>query len=138
MRSRVSLSRSGRLDAADQLVELIGSIADVAREAADHFQRLLRLPDLDELADEILVLLQSLQQPGELRAGVVELLGSALGLVLEPAPLIDEELPLLLLEARFLRERLELVVDVIERLRPELRDRTVVGHGAEQRRDRLA
>src|SRR5580693_1291607 len=91
--------RSRRLDAADQLVELRRSIADVVRQVTDDFQCLLGLPDLEKLADEVLVGLQGLQQPDELRARLVEFLGGALGLLLEPAPLVDQVCPLFRLEA---------------------------------------
>jgi|SRR5580704_6091859 len=48
-------SRARRLDAADQLVELRRGIANVLGQAADDIERLLGLPDFDQLADEILV-----------------------------------------------------------------------------------
>jgi len=64
-------------------------IADVVGEVTNDFERFFRLPDLKQLADEILVVLQSLQQAGELRARVVELLGRAFGLRLELAPLVN-------------------------------------------------
>jgi hypothetical protein len=107
------------------------------RELTDHFQRLLGLPDLEQFADEVLVVLERVQKTDELGARVVKLLGRAFGLRLEFLPLVGQELALLRLETVVLRERLELVVDVIERLGAELRDRAIVGHRAEQRGDRI-
>lgn len=92
-------------------------------ELTDDFQRLLGLPDLKQFADEVLVVLERVQKTDELGARIVKLLGRAFGLRLEFLPLIGQELTLLRLEAVVLRERLELVVDVIERLGAELRDR---------------
>ena len=79
--------RTGRLDAPDQFIELCRSIANIMREVTDHLERLLRLPDFQKFADEILVFLQGLQQSDKLRPRVIEFLGRAFGLVLEPAPL---------------------------------------------------
>src|ERR1700735_5233745 len=114
-----SWSRSRRLDGADQCVELARRIANLMRELANDLQRLLGLADLDQLADEILVVLQRVQQANELRAGVIELLGRALGLHLELLPLVDEKGPFFRLEPVVLRQRLELVVDMVERLDAE-------------------
>src|SRR6185437_12713757 len=137
LRARARL-RSRRLDAADQLVELIRGVADVMRQAADHLERALGLADFQKLADEILVLLQRLQKPGELRTGIVKFLGSGFGLALQLLPLPDQILPLLRLEAGVLLQLFELVVDVAERLDAELRYRPVIGDGAEQRRHLFA
>src|SRR5438093_7299148 len=57
--------RPRRLDSADELLQLVRGVADVLREAADHFERLLRLPDLHQFVDEILVRLQRAQELGE-------------------------------------------------------------------------
>src|SRR5437870_80455 len=54
-----------RLDPADKLLQLVRRVADVLREAADHFERLLRLTDLHQFVDEILVRLQRAQELGE-------------------------------------------------------------------------
>jgi hypothetical protein len=94
-------------------------------ELTDDFQRLLGLPDLEQFADEVLVVLERVQKTDELGARIVKLLGRAFGLRLEFLPLIGQELTLLRLEAVVLRERLELVVDVIEGLDAELRDRAI-------------
>ena len=102
------------------------------------FQRLFGLADFQKFADEIFVFLQGVQQAGELRPGVVEFFGGALGLVLQFAPLLGQKLPFLGLEAGFLRQGFQLVVDVVQRLDAELRDRAVVRHRAQELADRLA
>src|SRR5271165_6177524 len=73
--------RARRLDAPDQLVELGRGVANVMGQAANDFERFFGLADFQKLSDEVFVLLQGLQQARELRSGVVELLGGALGLV---------------------------------------------------------
>ncbi len=78
------MSRARRLDPADQTLELIVGFADVLGQALDHFERLLRLPDLDQLVDEILVRLQRPQQLGEFLARRRQLLGGPLGLGAQP------------------------------------------------------
>jgi hypothetical protein len=77
------------LDATDQLVELDRRVANIVRKVADHFQRLLGLPDLHQFADKILTLLQVLQKASELRPRLVELLSSTFSLRLELAPLVN-------------------------------------------------
>ena len=106
-------------------------------ELPDDFERLLGLPDLEQFADEILVVLERVQKTDKLGARIVKLLGGAFGLRLELLPLIGQELPLLRLEAVVLGERLELAVDVGERLDAELRDRAVVRNSAEKCGDRV-
>ena len=78
-------------------------------ELADDFERLLGLPDLEQFADEILVVLERVQETDELGARIVKLLGGAFGLRLELLPLIGQKLPLLRLEAVVLGERLSLL-----------------------------
>src|SRR5215469_5485210 len=97
--------RPRRLDTPDQLVELRRSIADIVGQPADDFERLLGLSDLQEFADEILVVLQGVQQAGELRTGIVQFLGRAFSFGLELAPLVNQVLPLFRLEAVILRQR---------------------------------
>src|SRR5579872_1657546 len=109
----VTTSGSRRLDAPDQLVELGRGVANIVRELANDFQRLLGLPDFQQFADEILVVLQRMQERCELRARVLELLGRTLGLALELAPLVDQVLPLLGLEAVVLRQRFQLDMNVV-------------------------
>jgi hypothetical protein len=65
---------------------------------------LLRLADLHQFLDEILVGLQRAQQLREAGAGTAEFLVGALGVVAQPAPLLDEEALLLRLEAGVLLE----------------------------------
>src|SRR5580700_3815273 len=126
-------SGSRRPDAADQLVQLVGGVADVVRQAADDLKRPFGLTDFDQLADEVFVLLQDLQKTRELRAGVVKLLAGGFGLSLQLPPLVHQELPLFRLVTRILRQFPELVADVTERLGAKLRNRPVVGDGTEQR-----
>src|SRR3954463_5913383 len=90
-----AISHSRRLDGADQSFELIRRAADVAGELADHLDRPLRLADLDELVDEVLVGLQGAQQAGELAPCRAELAAGALGFFLDLAPLLDQESTLL-------------------------------------------
>src|SRR6516225_8879968 len=114
-------SRARRLDPADELLELVGGVTDVLGETADDFERLLRLADLDQLVDEILVRLQGPQEFHEFSARGGEFVIGALGLFLEPSPLVEQKLLLLRLEAVLLFERAQLVARVIERAGAELR-----------------
>src|SRR5262249_28176436 len=94
-----------------------------------------RLPDLHQLVDETLVRLQCAQELSELPTSAAELVGGALGLFLEPAPLVDQELLLLRLEAGVGLERAQLVAGMGERLVAELRNGAVVRHRTERRAD---
>src|SRR5271155_503839 len=108
-RKFASISRPRRLDPADQALQLVGGAADVARELVDDVDHLLRLAYLHELFDEVLVGLQRAQQFRKAGAGAAELLIGTLGIVAQLAPLLDEKVPFLRLEAGVLLKLLELV-----------------------------
>src|SRR5208282_2781195 len=136
--NRASISRPRRLDPADQALQLVGGAADIAGQLVNDIDDLLRLADLHQFFDEILVGLQRAQQLREAGAGAAELLGGALGVVAQPAPLLDEEAPLLRLEAGVLLELPELVAGPRQRLVAEHGEAAIVGDRVEQSAHRAA
>ena len=118
-----------------ELLELVGGVANAVGQPVDDLERLLVLAHLQQLVDEILVGLQRAQQLGEVLARLLELADRALGCDLQLAPALDQELLLLRLVARLLLERLELVLGALKRLGAEIPDGAVVRDRAEQRAD---
>src|SRR5258708_34457159 len=115
-------SRPGRLDGAEQLLQLVRGVADAVGELVDDVERALVLPDLQQLIDEILAGLQLAQELGEVLARTLELLDRAFGRGLQLAPAFDQELLVLGLIAHLLLERLELLLGAGQRLDAEARD----------------
>src|SRR3977135_3620390 len=109
-------SGPGRLDRAEELLQLVGGIANAVGELVDDLERALLLADLQELVDEILAGLQPAQELREVLARALELLDRAFGRGPELAPALDEELLVLGLVARLLLERLELLLGAGQRL----------------------
>src|SRR5262249_49768824 len=79
-------SRSRRLERAEQLLELVGCVADAVGELVDDVERTLVLADLQQLVDEVLAGLQLAQQVGEILARALELADRALGRAFELTP----------------------------------------------------
>ena len=68
-----SISGSRRLERAEQLLELVGGVANAVGELVDDLERPRVLADLQQLVDEILAGLQLAQQLGKVLARAFEL-----------------------------------------------------------------
>src|SRR5262249_54007731 len=133
--AKARMSRSRRLDGAEQLLELVGGVPDSMGGLVNDVEGALVLADLQELVDEILAGLQLAQEVGKFLARPLELADRAFGGALELAPALDQELPVLGLVARLRLERLELLLGAGQRLGAEAPDHAIVGDRTEQLAD---
>src|SRR3981189_2038172 len=88
---RLPTSGSRRLDGAEELLELVGGVADAVGELVDDVERTLVLADLQQFVDEILAGLQLAQELGEVLARALELADRAFSRGLGLAPAVDRE-----------------------------------------------